>query len=166
MREEYFMEIAIAQAEIALLGGEFPVGCVIADERKVIATGVRRGTAGGTLNEVDHAEIIALRNLCEQKLPMEKNGLTIYTTMEPCLMCLGAIILSGIPKIVYAYEDVMGGSAGCNLADLKPLYRDARITIVPNILREKSLTLFKKFFRTPTHDYWKNSLLARYTLDQ
>ncbi|MBA4366459.1 MAG: tRNA-specific adenosine deaminase [Desulfobacterium sp.] len=166
MREEYFMEIAIAQAERALLGGEFPVGCVIADEKKVIATGVRKGTAGSALNEVDHAEMVALRSLCEQKLPIEKKELTIYSTMEPCLMCFGAIILSGIQKIVYAYEDVMGGGAGCNLVDLKPLYRDARITIVPNILREKSLLLFKKFFNNPTNEYWKNSFLAQYTLDQ
>jgi tRNA(adenine34) deaminase len=166
MREEYFMEVAIAQAEEALLGGEFPVGCVIADERNVIATGMRRGTADGAFNEVDHAEMVALRNLCVQKLPVEKNELTIYSTMEPCLMCFGAIILSGIPKIVYAYEDVMGGGAGCNLADLKPLYRDAKITIVPNILREKSLLLFKKFFNSPNNEYWKNSFLAQYTLNQ
>jgi tRNA(adenine34) deaminase len=166
MKEEYFMEIALVQAGEALLKGEFPVGCVIADQREVIATGARQGSAGGRPNEVDHAEILALRNLSAQDRHADKNELTIFSTMEPCLMCFGAIILSGIPNIVYAYEDIMGGGLGCNLINLKPLYRNARIQIVPNVLREKSLLLFKRFFQNPENDYWKGSLLARYTLEQ
>lgn len=166
MMNEYFMEIAITQAEAALSNGEFPVGCVIADQREVIATGARQGSAGGRPNEVDHAEILALRNLSVQDRQVDKNELTIFSTMEPCLMCFGAIILSGIPKIVYAYEDVMGGGLSCNLINLKPLYRNARVRIVPNVLREKSLMLFRRFFQNPKNDYWKGSLLARYTLEQ
>jgi tRNA(adenine34) deaminase len=166
MHDEYFMEIALTQAEQALLAGEFPVGCVIADQEKVVATGVRKGTLGDMSNEVDHAEIMALRHLWEQNKQVDKNELTLFCTMEPCLMCFGAIILSGIPKIVYAYEDVMGGGVCCDLVNLKPLYRDARVKIVPNILREKSLLLFKSFFSSPANDYWKDSLLANYTLEQ
>ncbi|RJP81591.1 MAG: nucleoside deaminase [Desulfobacteraceae bacterium] len=166
MQKEYFMEIAITQAEAALSKGEFPVGCVIADQREVIATGARQGSAGGRPNEVDHAEILALRNLSVQDRQVDKNELTIFSTMEPCLMCFGAIILSGIPKIVYAFEDVMGGGLSCNLINLKPLYRNARVQIFPNVLREKSLMLFRRFFQNPKNDYWKGSLLARYTLEQ
>lgn len=166
MQEELFMKIALEQAEAALLAGEFPVGCVIADQEKVIATGARMNSAGGSSNEVDHAEIIALRNLWEQNKQVDTKGLTIFSTMEPCLMCFGAIVLSGIPKIVYSYEDVMGGGVCCDLTSLKPLYQEARVTIVPNILREKSLLLFKRFFNSPGSDYWKDSFLARYTLEQ
>jgi tRNA(adenine34) deaminase len=81
-------------------------------------------------------------------------------------MCFGAIILSGIPKIVYAYEDVMGGGVSCNLMNQKPLYRNARMEITPHVLREKSLALFKRFFGNPANGYWRDSLLARYTLEQ
>ena len=55
--------------------------------------------------------------------------LTIFCTMEPCLMCLGAIMLSGIRKIVYAYEDVMGGGTGCDLSGLKPLYSNNHMSV-------------------------------------
>jgi tRNA(adenine34) deaminase len=81
-------------------------------------------------------------------------------------MCLGALILGGISEVVYAYEDVMGGGTDCNLTGLRPLYRNQKISIVPHILRQQSLELFKAFFRNPENSYWKGSLLAEYTLRQ
>lgn len=166
MKQEFFMKKALQQAQAALKAGEFPVGCVIADMEKVVAEGVRKGTRGEASNEVDHAEMVALRNLWEKKQPVEAGRLTIYCTMEPCLMCFGAILLSGIRHIVYAYEDVMGGGTGCNLQGLTPLYQNAAVTVVPNVLRAESLALFKEFFSDPTRHYWEGSFLARYTLEQ
>jgi len=81
-------------------------------------------------------------------------------------MCLGAMILSGISEIVYAYEDVMGGGTSCDLTKLTPLYKDCRILIVPSILRKESLKLFKAFFKNPKNSYLRGSLLAGYTLTQ
>ena len=92
--------------------------------------------------------------------------LTLYCTMEPCLMCFGATLLSGIKRIVYAYEDVMGGGTRCDLSGLPILYKDTNVTIVPHVLRRQSLELFKAFFLKPENNYWKNSLLAEYTLAQ
>lgn len=164
MDHAIFMKIALEQAEQALSAGEFPVGCVIAYKGAVLATGVRTNTIGACANEIDHAEIVALRQLSEWNGELNKNEATIYTTMEPCLMCLGAILLSGIGEIVYAYEDVMGGGTNCDFASLTPLYKDRTISIIPNILREESLALFKSFFKFPSNNYWKGSLLAQYTL--
>ena len=81
-------------------------------------------------------------------------------------MCLGAIILSGIRKIVYAYEDVMGGGTDCDLTTLQPLYSDNHTAIIANILRNESVSLFKSYFADPGNEYWKGSLLAQYTLSQ
>lgn len=81
-------------------------------------------------------------------------------------MCFSAIILAGIKKIVYAYEDPMGGGTGCDLSSLTPLYRDAKVQVVSGVLREKSLDLFYKFFNKETNLYWKNSFLEAYTLGQ
>ena len=86
--------------------------------------------------------------------------------MEPCLMCYAALILAGIGKIVYAYEDVMGGGISCELSLLKPLYSNSPITVVADVLRTESLKLFQAYFSNPVNNYWKNSLLAEYTLDQ
>ena len=161
-----FMKQAIKSAKTAFSAGEFPVGCVIADKDHILTTGFRKGTVGSYANEIDHAEIMALRNLSEKQPPKNMDELTLFCTMEPCLMCFGAILLSGIKRIVYAYEDVMGGGTRCDLSGLPILYRDANVTVVPHVLRSQSLELFKAFFAKPENNYWKNSLLAEYTLAQ
>ncbi|MDM8551068.1 nucleoside deaminase [Desulfobacterales bacterium HSG2] len=166
MDYKYFMEKALEQADRALSRGEFPVGCVLAYQDRVIVTGARTGTSGDSANETDHAEMIALRELADRKEATEKREISLFCTLEPCLMCYGAILLSGIGEIVYAYEDVMGGGTRCDLSKLPPLYRDRQISIVPNILRNESLKLFKAFFEAPESDYWRGSLLAEYSLEQ
>ena len=81
-------------------------------------------------------------------------------------MCYSVLMLNGIGEIVYAYEDVMGGGTRCDLSQFAALYRNSRIAIVPEILRHESLQLFKTYFSNPQSSYWRNSLLAQYTLDQ
>ena len=125
----HFMQKALDQAGRALSAGEFPVGCVIEYKGQIIATGSRTGTTRNHFNEVDHAEIIALRRLYNKKI--DKGRATIFCTLEPCLMCLGAVAISQVGKIVYGYEDVMGGAAGCDLTKLTPLYSKQKILIVP-----------------------------------
>lgn len=168
MDNEYFMGKALNLAQTALEKGEFPVGCVIVYKDKIIASGSREGTAKSITNEVDHAEIMALRNLAEMENfnKISRLEITIYCTMEPCLMCFGAILLAGIGKIVYAYEDVMGGGTSCDTKKLSPLYKNSRITIIPGVLRKESLDIFKMYFYNPSNIYWKGSLLASYTLSQ
>ena len=161
---EFFMRKALKAAEKALLSNEFPVGCVVVSEDNIIATGSRRGTAGPDANELDHAEMVALRKL--EGLNRNPSAMTLYSTMEPCLMCFGAILIHGIGQVVYAYEDAMGGGTGCTLAKMPALYRDSNISIVSNVLRTESLELFKAFFSAPENTYWQNSLLADYTLSQ
>jgi len=166
MDHTYFMTEALELAQRALDRGEFPVGCVMAYQGDIIATGARTHTRGDAKNEIDHAEMVALRQLSELTDDIDTGQVIVYCTMEPCLMCLAAIIINGIRNIVYAYEDAMGGGTTCNLALLKPLYSSNPIKIVPDILRNRSLKLFKAFFADPHNDYWQDSLLARYTLRQ
>ncbi len=160
-----WMGVALKEAEAALDGGDFPVGCIVVAEGRVVATGRRSGTAEGPGNELDHAEVTALRRL------MESGGLskgvpsTLYCTMEPCLMCFGAILLSGVSRVVWAYEDAMGGGASCDLGSVGPLYRDSGVEVKGRVLRGESLALFKRFFSNPHNGYWKDSFLERYTLE-
>ena len=81
-------------------------------------------------------------------------------------MCLGALLINNVNEIVFAYEDVMGGAANCQLSGIGPLYRDIGLKITANVMRSESLALFKTFFAKPENGYWQDSLLARYTLDQ
>ena len=160
------MAAALDLAKAALANGDFPVGCVIADGTTVVARGRRTGTADCMTNEIDHAEINTLRFLYQHAPDIDRSRLTIYCTMEPCLMCFSAIMLSGIGRVVFAYEDVMGGGTGCDRSSLAPLYRDNPIAVIPGVLRESSLSLFQRFFAESGNAYWADSLLSRYTLDQ
>jgi tRNA(adenine34) deaminase len=166
MNNEYFMRKALDLAENALASGEFPVGCVVEYKGEIVAAGQRTGTAGRQPNEVDHAELIALRRLAECTLAEGLDRATLFCTLEPCLMCFGAILLSGVGKIVYAYEDAMGGGTQCDLSALPPLYQNRSIAVVPNVLRKESLKLLKAYFSDPRNAYWRGSLLAEYTLSR
>ncbi len=165
MNNAYFMRKALVEAQKALTSGEFPVGCVIAHPEGVLTTGSRQNSSASAMNEIDHAEIVALRRLAQIEHKPNANEMTLYCTMEPCLMCFGAILLTKIGKIVYAYEDVMGGGLKCDLQSLTPLYRNRLIEITANVLRQESLSLFKTFFENPNNGYWRGSLLAEYTLN-
>ena len=166
MDYDHFMEKALELAEGALSQGEFPVGCVMVHREEILVTGTRRGTIGDDGNELDHAEIAALRRLIEVGNPVDHGEVTAFCTMEPCLMCYAALILAGIGKIVFAYEDVMGGGSACELSRLNPLYKNSPIMVVANVLRTESLQLFKAYFSNPINSYWKQSLLAEYTMAQ
>ncbi len=165
---EKYMQIALGQAEEALAHGEFPVGAIFVHENQVVASGRRENSQDqkDEVNEIDHAEILALRNFLGQKSTIPLNEITVYSTMEPCLMCYSTMLLNGIRRIVYAYEDVMGGGTNLPLNQLNPLYKEMTVKLIPDILREQSLSLFKRFFENPDNNYWKDSLLSSYTLSQ
>ena len=170
---EYFMKIALEEAKKALDANEFPVGCVMVFDDQIVARGKRENSRvrtrdGITLsaNELDHAEIMALRDLAATHPEIDHSQVTAYCTMEPCLMCFGALLLGNVHTIVYAYEDAMGGGSSLSLSHLTPLYREMKVTIIPHILRNESLLLFKNFFLNPDNSYWRNSFLADYTLSQ
>ena len=177
------MDRALELAEDALVQGEFPVGCVLVSQGRIVGEGRRANSKGRALNELDHAEILALRDWLQGKgTPSSKGDVTAYCTLEPCLMCFGALIINGVRRVVFAYEDVMGGATGLEFdvpaGRLNPgdrciggmirrgfLYRKDRVEIIPRVRRPESLALFKRFFTSPSSAYLKDTLLARYTMD-
>ena len=168
MQHETFMRLALQQAQQALASNEFPVGAIIVAGDEPVAVGRRQNSRSETANELDHAEIVALRDLLGRRPDIDRRTLTVYSTMEPCLMCYSAMLLNGIRTFVYAYEDAMGGGTSLQLAHLAPLYQAMapEVHILPHILRRESLNLFKAFFTSQENDYWQGSLLADYTLAQ
>ncbi len=165
------MEEALVQARQAYDRGEFPVGCIIVRDGQIIARGHRNGTVQekGCFSEIDHAEIRALKSMEVAGLGIpqgSRDDTTLYCTMEPCLMCYAAILLSGIGRVVYAYEDAMGGGTQCDFSKMPPLYRERRVRVVGGVCRQKSLDLFFDFFNKEKNLYWKDSFLERYTLSQ
>ncbi|MCI5188359.1 MAG: nucleoside deaminase [Candidatus Electrothrix sp. AS4_5] len=164
--DEHFMRHALDQARLALEDGEFPVGCVLVRNSTIIQSGRRRNSEGAGGNEIDHAEMVTLRALLAEYPATDCRNITVYSTMEPCLMCYTTLLLSGVRRIVWAYEDVMGGGTSLPFNQLAPLYQDmqAEVELVPDVLRWESLRLFGEFFQK--YSYWQDSLLADYTLTQ
>ena len=158
------MKEALNEAMRAYDAGDFPVGCVIVDHNGVVCRGRRKNSTTG--NEIDHAEIMALRELYASHGDRISNELTVYSTMEPCLMCYATLILNNIHTIVYGFEDVMGGGTNLKIQDLRPLYSSKDIQIIHHIMRDECLQLFKMFFKEDKDGYWQDSLLAQYTLSQ
>jgi tRNA(adenine34) deaminase len=164
MNDERFMERALEAARQALAMGEFPVGCVMVYEDEILATGARYHSAPQGRNELDHAEMLALRRLIDLGGKIDRAKVTLFSTLEPCLMCYAALILNGIRHIIYAYEDVLGGGTGLDLAGLNPFYTEMEVTVVSGVLRHESLVLFKRFFSDSNNEYLRDTLLATYTM--
>lgn len=160
-----FMTIALEEAKAALAVGEFPVGCVIVSEGKVVATGGRLNSTV-EICELDHAEIVAIRNLQKNVPDIDLGKVTVYSTMEPCLMCYATLIVNNVRKVVFAYEDVMGGGTNLPLPMLSPLYASLNMDVVRGVLRQESIELFRTFFSSENNDYLKGTLLAEHTLRQ
>ncbi|MEZ0328442.1 MAG: nucleoside deaminase [Dissulfuribacterales bacterium] len=181
-----WMSEAVALAEAALRHGEFPVGAVLVAENEIVGRGARLHSRQGAANELDHAEILAIRDMsCGDYLSntsFDTREITAYVTLEPCLMCLGALLINGVRRIVFAYEDVMGGACGiCERLTASSwshsgneLDAETRLTknglyggwsAVGGLMRRESLALFKAFFRSSSSDYLRNTLLERYTLE-
>ena len=161
---EQLMDLALEEARAALAAGEFPVGCVMVLDGQVVAKGRRQNSLEGCRNEIDHAEILTLRQLLAERPELDLTTVTVYSTLEPCLMCYSTMLLSGIRSFVWAYEDVMGGGANLPLYMLNTLYAQMKVTLIDRIRRQESLYLFQQFFQSGS--YWQDSLLARYTMAQ
>ena len=159
------MGAALDQARQALERGEFPVGCVFAWQGRVIASGARCNSTGRA-NELDHAEIVALRRFLAGEQQIEPAEVLVYSTMEPCLMCFTTLLVNGFRQFVYAYEDAMGGGTNLPLGQLSPLYRNLVVSVTGGVRRGESLALFQSFFGQPGNRYLQGSLLAEYTLRQ
>jgi len=162
--DKQFMEEALVEARLALAGGEFPVGCVLVAGGAVVGRGHRCNSEGALANEIDHAEVVTLHRLLADQPGIDCRQITAYSTMEPCLMCYTTMLLSGIRRFVWAYEDIMGGGTSLPLVQLLPLYREMQVDLTPGVLRQDSLDLFGRFFQKYT--YWQGSLLEQYTLEQ
>ncbi len=162
---EKFMRVALQQARQALNAGEFPVGCVFVYQDTIVATG-RRSNSHGRVNEIDHAEMIALREFSALESAPKMGQVTVYSTMEPCLMCFATLLVNGVKRFIYGYEDAMGGGTNLPLQHLAPLYRQLQPTIIGGVMRRESLALFKTHFSSPSCEYLQNTLLAAYTLQQ
>lgn len=143
---EQYMTIALEYAKIAFEQEEVPVGCVIVKDNEIIATGYNQRETNQSA--LDHAEIIAIKEASKKLNSWRLENCTLYVTLEPCVMCAGAIIQARIKTVVFGAYDPKGGSFGSvvNLAEIKGLNHYPEI--VPGVMVEESKQLLQDFFKT------------------
>ncbi|WP_343664354.1 nucleoside deaminase [Chryseobacterium mucoviscidosis] len=138
--DEYFMKMALHEAETALEKDEVPIGCVIVSNNRVIA---RAHNLTETLNDVTaHAEMQAITSAANFLGGKYLRDCTLYVTMEPCVMCSGALSWSQISKVVIGARDEQRGFINRNLS-LHP-----KTEIVTGILENECSLIVKEFFKS------------------
>ena len=139
-----FMRLALAQATAAAQAGEVPVGAVIVQGDKVIATGRNSPIAGH--DPTAHAEIIALRAAAKSLGNYRLPDCTLYVTLEPCAMCGGAMLHARLKRVVFGAPDAKTGSAGSviNLFDQPQL--NHQTALQGGVLADECAALLKSFF--------------------
>ena len=132
----YYMKLALKEAKKAYELNEVPIGCIIVKEGKVISKSYNKKTLKNIATY--HAEILAINKACKKLNSWYLNDCTMYTTVEPCLMCTGAIIQSRISKVAYGTKNESFGY----LSKIKK----TKIEIIPNILKEECQIILSSFF--------------------
>ena len=144
MKSEY-MSVALERAKTAFQNGEIPVGAVIVKGDRIIATGENHRE--GKNNALSHAEIEAINNACKTLGSWRLDGCTMYVTLEPCMMCMGAIINSRIDTLVFGAYDLKAGCAD-SIMNAKGLLSSEKPEIYGGIMEEKCQNILKDFFDT------------------
>ena len=139
-----FMKEAYKEAVKAYKIGEVPVGCVIVYESKVIARGYNRREKDES--SLAHAEISAIKKASSKLNSWRLEGCTMYITLEPCVMCSGAIIQSRIPKVIYGAYDYRFGMHK-SLMNLFDVPFNHKVDIKGGLMEEECKNLIKDFFK-------------------
>lgn len=145
-QDEQFMQEAFREAERARMLGEVPVGVVLVSGGEVVARAhnLRENLGDPTA----HAEMIALRSLANPNRPerWRCHGVTAYVTMEPCFMCMGAMVQARVDRVVFSAYDPKGGAA-CSLAQLGSDPRlNHSIDVRGGVLESLGSSVLKDFF--------------------
>ncbi|HHL40386.1 MAG TPA: nucleoside deaminase [Deltaproteobacteria bacterium] len=139
-----FMAEALRLARKAARMGEVPVGAVVVREGEIIGRGYnRRETAA---DPTAHAEIVALRRAARKLGGWRAAGTVLYVTLEPCLMCIGAVVLARVERLVFGAFDPKAGACG-SLYDIPADRRlNHRVQVTGGVLGDESGTLLREFF--------------------
>jgi tRNA(adenine34) deaminase len=143
-RDEYFMRLALREAERALEHEDVPIGAVVVHEGEVI--GIGHNERELRADPTAHAELIALREAARRLGTWRILDTAMYVTLEPCAMCAGAIVLARVPRIVFGAADPKAGAAGSVLDVLDVPQLNHRPQVEPGLLAGEAADLLRAFF--------------------
>lgn len=144
MDKKYFMVKALEQAKIAYKKNEVPIGAVIVKDGKVIAEGYNKREK--KQNALFHAEIVAINKACKKLKSWRLDDCDIYITLEPCLMCFGAILNARLKNCYFGAYDKSGGSISSNSELLNKSILNHKLNVEGGILKEECADILSTFF--------------------
>jgi tRNA(adenine34) deaminase len=140
-----FMAMALAEAHLGQHEGEVPVGAIAVVGQRVVGRGHNRPIA--LADPTAHAEILAIREAAASLAAYRLTGLTLYVTLEPCVMCVGAMINARVARIVYGARDQKAGALG----SVYDIGRDGRLNhrleVTGGVMEPECAELMREFFR-------------------
>jgi tRNA(adenine34) deaminase len=145
MTHDHYMRLALAEAQAALDEDEVPVGAVIVHGERVIAAAHNQREQLG--DPTAHAEMIAITQAAQALEDWRLEGCTLYVTLEPCIMCSGAILQARIPVVVYGATDPKAGAVQTLFHLLGDNRLNHRCQVVPGILAQPAGEILSRFFQ-------------------
>ena len=139
-----YMEMALSEAKAAAKEGEIPVGAVIVKDGEVIAMAHNNREATG--DATGHAELLAIRRACEALGGWHLEKCTLYVTLEPCPMCMGAIVNSRLGKVVFGAKDAKAGACG-SVIDLRSYPLNHKPAVEHGFMKEECVAVLSDFFK-------------------
>lgn len=148
--DEHWMKEALVEAKRAFEMDEVPVGAIVVYQNQVIGRG--HNLKEKQKNVSSHAELIAMAEASQHLKSWRLKGCTLYVTLEPCMMCTGALIQSRIDRIVYAVKDEKSGAIQSQLHMHKIPHLQHQPLTQSDILSLESQTLLKQYFQKKRHE--------------
>ena len=139
------MQAALAEAALAEAADEVPIGAVVVLEEQIIGRGHNRPVA--TSDPTAHAEIQAVRHAAQRFKNYRLVNAALYTTVEPCLMCMGALVYARVKRLVFGCFDPKAGAAGSLYNIALDTRLNHRLDVTSGVCEEECRTLLQRFFR-------------------
>ena len=139
------MQEALKEAKLAELEDEVPIGCVIVKNDQIIARA--HNQRDKTNNPLGHAETLAIKQASDILHDWQLVDTELYVTIEPCIMCAGAIIQSRIKRVVYGANEYRGGAFGSSIDILKADNINHHPEVVKGVLEEECSSIIKNYFK-------------------
>jgi tRNA(adenine34) deaminase len=142
---EHAMRAALAEAELALTSGDVPVGAVLLDaDGSVLAHA--HNEREQSHDPTAHAEVLAIRRAAERRGAWHLDDTTLVVTLEPCVLCAGAILAARIPRLVFGAWDVKAGAVGSVHDLLRDRRLPHRVEVTSGVLADDGAALLTRFF--------------------
>jgi tRNA(adenine34) deaminase len=140
-----FMQTALREAETAVAAGEIPVGAVVVSGGQVIGSGQNRSIRDNDPSA--HAEVVALREACLAQSNYRLGDATLYVTLEPCAMCVGALVQARVNRVVFGAYDPKAGATGSAVDLTESRAFNHRFEVMGGVLADECGGLLQDFFR-------------------